>query len=78
MLHDAPNWSLVLACKSGLMTKELFVKVFNHFLTFMNASKSNPALLVMDNHKSHLSVDLVNAGRDHDVSIVTFPPHCSH
>ena len=78
MLHDAPNGSLGLACKSGWMTKELFVEVFNHFLKFMNASKSNPALLVMDNHRSHLSVALVNAARDHGVTIVTFPPHCSH
>ena len=78
MLHDAPNGSLGLACKSGWMTKELFVEVFNYFLKFMNAFKSNPALLVMDNHRSHLSVALINAARDHGVTIVTFPPHCSH
>ena len=29
--HDAPNGSLGLACKSGWMTKELFVEVFNDF-----------------------------------------------
>ena len=48
------------------------------FLKFMNASKLNPALLVMDNHKSDLSVALVYAAHDHGVTIVTFPPHCSH
>ena len=79
MLHNAPNGSLKLACKSGWMTKELFVEVFNHFLKFTNAStKLNPDLLVMDNHKSLLSVALVNAARDNGVTIVTFPPHCSH
>ena len=60
------------------MTKELFVEVFNHFLKFMNASKSNSALLVMDNHRSHLLVALVNAARDHGVTILTFSPNCSH
>ena len=60
------------------MTKELFVEVFNHFLTPMEACKSNPALLVIDNHKSHLAVGLVNSACDHDVTIVTFLPHCSH
>ena len=78
ILCDAPNGSLGLACKSGWMTKELFVEIFNRSLKFMNASKSNSALLVMDNHRSHLSDALVNAARDHDVTIVTFSPHCNH
>ena len=78
MLHDAPNGSLGLACKSGWMTKELFVESFNHFLKFMNASISNPALLVMGNHESHLLVALVSVAFDHGLTIVTFPPNCSH
>ena len=78
MLHDAPNVSLGLACKSGWMTKELFVEVFNYFLKFMNASKSNPAQQLMDNPKSHWSVALVNAACDHGMTILTFPPHCNH
>ena len=39
---------------------------------------SSPALLVMDNHKSHLSAALVELAHDHEVTIVTLPPHCSH
>ena len=48
------------ACKSDWMTKERFVEVFIQFFKFMNASKSHPILLEMNNHKSHLSVALVN------------------
>ena len=78
MLHGAPSGSLGLACQSGWMTSELLVDVFKHFLKFINSSISSPALLVMDNHKSYLSVALVELARDHEVTIVTFPPHCSH
>ena len=78
MLNDAPNGSLGLVCKSSWMTKELFIEVFNQFLKFMNASKSNPALLEMDNHKRYLLAALDNGARDPGVTVVTFPPHCSH
>ena len=32
----------------------------------------------MDNHKSHLSLEVVEMARVNGLSIVTFPPHCSH
>ena len=78
MLNGAPNGSLGLACPSGWMTTELFVDVFKHFLALMKPSIANPALLVLDNHKSHLSAAVIDLARDHAVTIVTFPPHCSH
>ena len=78
MLHGAPNGSLGLANQSGWMTSELFVDVFKHFLKFINSSTSSPALLVMDNHKSHSFAELIELARNHEVTIVTFPPHCSH
>ena len=78
MLHGAPNGSLGLANQSGWMTSELFVDVFKHFLKLINSSTSSHALLVIDNHKSHLSAELIDLARSDEVTIVTFPPHCSH
>jgi len=78
MLKGAPNGSLGPACQSGWMNAELFVEAFTHFLKHMNASASKPAVLVMDNHIRHLSVETVNLARENGVTIVTFPPHCSH
>ena len=54
MLTGAPNGSLGLATASGWMTSELFPDVLKHFIKHMNVSKTDPALLVMDNHESHL------------------------
>ena len=54
MLKGAPSESLGLAYPSGWMTSDLFAEAINHFIKFMKVSKSNPGVLVMDNHISHL------------------------
>ncbi|KAF2882705.1 hypothetical protein ILUMI_23438 [Ignelater luminosus] len=32
----------------------------------------------MDNHESHIALDVINLAREDGVTIVTMPPHCSH
>ena len=54
MMEGAPNGSLVLVTPSGWMNSELFPEVFKHFIKYMNVSKNNPVVLVMDKHESHL------------------------
>ncbi|KAG1696941.1 hypothetical protein GQR58_006140 [Nymphon striatum] len=38
----------------------------------------SPAILLMDNHESHLSLEVMDMARENGLTIVTFPPHCSH
>lgn len=78
MLKGAPNGSLGLAAPSGWMNGELFVEVLRHFIKFMNASKEEPAVLFMDNHESHVSLEVIDMARENGLVIVSFPPHCSH
>jgi len=68
MLKGAPSESLGLAHSSGWMTTDLFAKV----------SKSNPAVLLMDNHISHLSIDAIDMAKENGLTLLTFPPKCSH
>ena len=56
MMEGAPNGSLVLVTPSGWMTSELFPEVLKHFIKHMKVSKNNPAVLVMDNHESYLTL----------------------
>ena len=35
-------------------------------------------LLIMDNHDSHISVEVINFAKDNGVVLLTFPPQCSH
>ncbi|KAL0879260.1 hypothetical protein ABMA27_003040 [Loxostege sticticalis] len=75
MLTGAPPGSLGLANLSGWMTAELFIKVMEHFIKHTSASPENPALLIMDNHESHLSVEALDLAKQSGVTILTLHPH---
>jgi len=32
----------------------------------------------MDNHDSHISVESLNLAKENGITLLTFPPHCSH
>jgi hypothetical protein len=78
MLKGAPVGSLGVAAQSGWMSSDLFPQVLDHFIKHMNVSLENRALLLMDNHPSHISLQVHQMARRHGLTIVTFPPHCSH
>lgn len=78
MLKGAPPGSLGLACHSGWMNSELFPQALAHFIEHMNISKSKPGVLLMDNHISHVSIEAIDIAKENGLSLLTFPPHCSH
>lgn len=75
MLHGAPSGTLGLAASSGWMNAEIFVGVVKHFIQHTSASKDNPALLIMDNHESHLSLEALNLAKASGVTVLTLHPH---
>lgn len=75
MLRGAPPGSLGLVNLSGWMNSELFVKVIKHFIKHTSATPENPALLIMDNHESHLSIKVLNLAKKFGITIVTLHPH---
>lgn len=76
--HSAPPNSLILGHPSGWMTGENFVKVFHHFIQHARCSQERPAVLFLDNHDSHVSIEIILAARSAGVHLITFPPHSSH
>lgn len=78
MLNNGPPGALGLAHISGWMTEVCFVKALEHFVMHIRPSKENPALILMDNHSSHVNLRVVEFARQNSIIIVTFPPHCSH
>ena len=77
-LNGAPVGSLGLANKTGWMCRDLFPFALEHIIKHTNCSKDNPILLLLDNHDSHVSIDVINKARENGVCMLTFPPHCSH
>lgn len=77
-MEGAPVGSIGFSNPSGWMNAEIFSKALDHIIRQTNSSKDNPILLILDNHESHVTVEIINKARDNGVFMLTFPPHCSH
>lgn len=75
MLTGAPTGALGLAYPTGWMNAELFLEVMKHFIKHTSASPENPALLLMDNHESHLSIEALDLAKQSGVTVLTLHPH---
>ena len=78
MLKGAPTGTKGDANPSGWINAEIFLKWFDHFVEYGHPSKDHPLLLIMDNHKTHISIELMDKAKESNVVLLTLPPHCSH
>lgn len=67
-----------LANGSGWMKGPDFVVYLKHFVKYSHATKQTPKVLLLDNHVSHLFIDGIIYAIENGVTLLTFPPHCSH
>ena len=72
MLSGAPNGSLGLSCSSGWMNSDLFPQVLRHFIHHMKISKESPGLLLLDNHHSHIGLEVINIAEANGLNIWLF------
>lgn len=63
---------------SGWMTNENFSEFMVHFIKHAKPSSEHPALLILDNHQSHINLNVINYTKENHVTLLSFPPHCSH
>lgn len=78
MLNGTPPGTNGAAHPSGWMNQDIFIKWLEHFKKHTKCSKSDPVLLLMDNHSSHISIEVIDFAKENGVTLLTFPPHCSH
>lgn len=78
MLKRAPVGSKGMANPSGWMTEEIFVESLKHFVSHVQPTIDKKALIVMDNHATHVNLQVVEYARKNHIIILTLPPHCSH
>ena len=60
---------------AGSNQKLLFMK---HFVKTVKVNIEHPVLLSLDNHYSHLAIDVLDYCKDNGVVVLSFPPHCSY
>ena len=78
MINEALPGTLGLAQPTDWMTSVLFYDVMKHFVKCTNGSNNNPALLILDNHESHLSIPVIDYAKEHGITLLTIHPYCSH
>ncbi|CAG7716167.1 unnamed protein product [Allacma fusca] len=77
-LNACPAEFVGTVSPSGWSNQEVFVQWLRHFINHANPSKQNPALIILDNHTSHVTYEAVHVCIDNDISLLSLPPHCSH
>lgn len=63
---------------TGWMTNENFCDFMKHFIKHAKPSVDQPVLLILDNHQSHINLDVIKYAKENHVTLLSFPPHCSH
>lgn len=56
----------------------MLFKGFESFYSNCEATAESPALIILDNNKTHITNNVVLYARENNIMILTFPPHCSH
>ena len=77
-VNGGPVGCVGTAHPSGWMTAAGFLTFLKHFVAHDRPSPTDKVILLLDNHVSHLSVDVLQFAKDNGVVMVSFPPHCSH
>jgi len=79
LMVGAPIGSLGLdSPTSAWINSNLFVKVLEHIKKTTRCTIDDKIILLMDNHESHCSFEVVKYAKDNGIVLVTFPPHTTH
>lgn len=70
-LKGVPEGSIGFANKTGRSSSDIFFETIKHVQT----SKENPALILIDNHETYRSLDVVGFCRNSGIILLTFPPN---
>ena len=49
-----------------------------HFVSYVKPTPDDKILLLLDNHQSHINLEVIDYAKKNGVVMLSFPPHCSH
>ncbi|CAG7693750.1 unnamed protein product [Allacma fusca] len=77
-MAKAPKDSTFRRTSRGWSTTANFLSWLKFFRRHACASEQTPVLLVLDNHSSHISYDVVQYCHSHFIELLSLPPHSTH
>lgn len=75
---DGPDGALYEHSKNGWINEEIFLKWLVHFRDYCKPNSESPVLLILDNHSSHISLQIYNFCKENNIILLSIPPHTSH
>ena len=68
---------MIIYSKSGWIDTELFLSWLKKIF-LKHVVSQRPVLLLVDGHKSHINLDVIDLCRQNDVILFCLPPHMTH
>lgn len=78
LTKHGPVEGIYAVTDNGWSDQKCFLQWLEHFKLCVNSSPSNPVLLLLDNHYSHISLLIYNYCKDNGIVMLSIPPHTSH
>ena len=57
---------------------DTFLMWMKRFVEFAKPSENQPIQLILYNCSSHVDVSIIDFTKEHHITLLSFPPHCSH
>ena len=77
-IRGAPPGTIGKATKSGWINEGLFVEFLDHISDLTCCSEESKILVILDNHKSYISLAAIDKARKRGIVLLTIPPKISH
>lgn len=78
LAKNGPVGAVYSCSPTGWSNEELFLDWIKHFHKSEKPSIEDPVLIIMDNHSSHISLNIYDFCKTRGIVLITLPPHTSH
>lgn len=75
MIEKAMGGSIKVSNKSGWITKSDFLEYLVHFVKVTQCNKTDPCLMILDNHASCLCLDAIAYAKENGIFMLMLPAH---
>lgn len=72
---DGPVGCCGSANPRGWITGPTFLLFMKHFVKHVRCSRESPVLVLLDNHASHLYIDVLDFWKENGITLLSFSPH---
>lgn len=76
LLDDAVDGAKVICTETGIINESIAIQWMDHFGT--HAQKAKKQLLLVDNHKTHVTLDFVERAEKYNFLLLAFPGSATH